>query len=166
MIREMRRCKQQLSQASCIEIFERGTSGVLALLGDDDYTYALPISYVYHDSKIYFHGAAEGHKLDAVRKHSKVSFCVIDKDEIIQEKYTSYYASVIAFGTIKIIDEENKKRSAVQMLGEKYSPDFNELISAKADSKIDCMSVLELSVEKLSGKQALGLMTAARQNRD
>ena len=37
MFREMRRKKQMLSMDECIEILNKGTSGVLALLGDHDY---------------------------------------------------------------------------------------------------------------------------------
>lgn len=57
MFRNMRRIKQLLSIEETAAIFERGTSGTLALLGDDDYPYAVPISYVYSDGKIYFHSA-------------------------------------------------------------------------------------------------------------
>ncbi len=82
MFREMRRKKQILSNKEIIELLEKGTSGVLALLGDNEYPYAVPISYVYDNSKIYFHGAKVGHKIDAIRKCSKASFCVIAQDEI------------------------------------------------------------------------------------
>ena len=51
MFREMRRKGQQLSAEECIEILNRGTSGVLALEGDDGYPYAVPLSYVYEDGR-------------------------------------------------------------------------------------------------------------------
>ena len=76
MFREMRRKKQQLSESECSNIFARGTSGVLAILGDEGYPYAVPLSYVYDDHKIYFHSAKAGHKIDAIRSCSKASFCV------------------------------------------------------------------------------------------
>ena len=57
VFREMRRKKQELSQKEVEGILHKGTSGVLALLGDNDYPYAVPISYVYDDGKIYFHSA-------------------------------------------------------------------------------------------------------------
>ena len=61
MFREMRRKKQNLSNDKITDILHRGTSGVLAVFGDDGYPYAVPLSYVYHDSKIYFHCAKTGH---------------------------------------------------------------------------------------------------------
>ena len=95
--REMRRKRQQLAEEE-IAILEKATTGTLALLGDNDYPYAVPISYVYHDGKLYFHSALTGHKVDAIRKCDKASFCVIEKDDVQPEKYTTFFRSVIAFG--------------------------------------------------------------------
>ena len=97
--------------------------GVLALSGDDDYPYAVPISYVFDGAKLYFHCAKDGHKLDAIQRSSKASFCVIDQDQIVPEKYTTYFRSVIAFGQIRIIQDEKEKRAAIEKLAKKYSPD-------------------------------------------
>jgi len=69
MFREMRRKKQLLPEDACIAILQKGTSGVLAVLGDDGYPYAVPLSYVYHAGKLYFHCAKAGHKLDAIQSN-------------------------------------------------------------------------------------------------
>ena len=85
--RQMRRKRQQLAEEESIAILEKATAGTLALLGDNDYPYAVPISYVYHDRKLYFHSALAGHKVDAIRKCDKASFCVIEQDDVQPEKY-------------------------------------------------------------------------------
>ena len=123
MFREMRRKKQALPAEEVSAILHRGTSGVLALSGDDDYPYAVPISYVFDGAKLYFHCAKDGHKLDAIQRSSKASFCVIDQDQIVPEKYTTYFRSVMAFGQIRIIQDEKEKRAAIEKLAKKYSPD-------------------------------------------
>ena len=69
--REMRRKRQQLSEEESIAILQKATAGTLALLGDNDYPYAVPISYVYADGRLYFHSALSGHKVDAIRKCDK-----------------------------------------------------------------------------------------------
>lgn len=104
-------------------ILYAGTSGVLALDGDDGYPYAVPISYVYDGKKIYFHCAKTGHKLDAIRRNAKASFCVVDQDQIVPEEYTTYFRSVVVFGQIRILENENEKRLAIEKLAIKYSPD-------------------------------------------
>lgn len=80
MFREMRRKGQALPKVSAEEMLIRGQTGVLAVLGDDDYSYALPLNYAYEKDRIYFHCARSGHKMDAIRRNGKVSFCVIDAD--------------------------------------------------------------------------------------
>jgi nitroimidazol reductase NimA-like FMN-containing flavoprotein (pyridoxamine 5'-phosphate oxidase superfamily) len=103
--REMRRRRQQLSTEEAVAILQKSTAGTLALLGDNDYPYAVPLSYVYQDGRIYFHSALAGHKVDAVRKNEKASFCVIEQDDVQPKKYTTFYRSVIAFGRVHVVDD-------------------------------------------------------------
>ena len=86
MFRDMRRIKQVLSQEENIKILERNTAGVLAVTGDDGYPYAVPISYVYADGQIYLHSAKTGHKRDGIMRNRKISFCVVDQDQVVPEK--------------------------------------------------------------------------------
>lgn len=157
MFRKMRRRLQQLNTAEAAEILENGSFGVLALHGDEGYPYALPISYVYADGCLYFHSALTGHKLDAVRRCNKVSFCVVAQDEVLPEKYTTAYKSVIAFGRIRVMDE-GEKLPAVLKLAEKYNPGHPAQSRAEADKGIKAMHMLELKIEHLTGKQGKELL--------
>lgn len=157
MFCEMRRKNQMLSVDECEEVLGRGTSGVLAVSGEDGYPYTVPMSYVYQDSKIFFHCAAGGYKLDCIAYNNKVSFCVIDKDQIVPEKYTTYFRSVIVFGKARILTEENEKRKALERLAEKYSPDYREGYLQEIDRQLGRVCMLELAVEHMSGKEAVEL---------
>ena len=128
MFREIRRKKQLLPEETVVEMLQRNTSGTLALLGDDDYPYAVPLSFIYLNGKLYFHSAKNGHKIDAVRNYEKASFCVIDRDQIVPEKFTTHYRSVIAFGKVRLIEEVEEMRSIATALAMKYSGDFAEQI--------------------------------------
>ena len=155
MFREMRRKKQALSYEEILTILKKGSSGVLALSGDDDYPYAVPISYVYNEGSLYFHCAKSGHKLDAIQRNKKASFCVIDQDEIVPERYTSYFRSVIAFGQIRIIENESEKRKAIEKLAAKYAPLDNNANREKAiDKDWKALCMLEMSIEHITGKEA------------
>lgn len=156
MFREMRRKKQQLPQEECINILNNATAGVLALSGDDDYPYALPISYAYHDNTIYVHGATEGHKLDAARRNAKASFCVIAQDHVVPERHTTRYRSVIAFGKVDILTEGAEKQLGLELIGRKYSPGL-DLSSHIREDGPHCY-VLALRVEHLTGKESRELM--------
>ena len=155
--RPMRRQRQQLSMEESISILQRATSGTLALLGDNDYPYAVPLSFVYHDGSLYFHSAVTGHKVDAIRRHDKASFCVIDKDEVHGERYTTFLRSVIAFGRIHIIEHEKEKLAAARLLGNRYNPNQDEALQKELDRGLHRMLVLCLEIEHLTGKKAIEL---------
>ena len=156
---EMRRKKQSLSKEECIDVLEKGTSGVLALCGNQMEPYALPISYVYENQKIYFHCAKSGYKLDLIQENNQVSFCVIDQDVIVPEKYTTYFKSVIVFGNIRMLEDDKEKQHAIETLAIKYSPD--ESIQSRQEEiekywKTLCL--LELDIKEMTGKQAIELV--------
>ena len=152
----MRRKKQLLSDDESIEILKRGKTGVLALIGDNGYPYAVPVNYVYDNSKIYIHGAKAGHKIDSVKRCSKVSFCVIDKDDIIPEEYTTYFRSVIVFGKIRILEDKNEIRETIEKLAIKYYPtDSIENRNQEIAREWKALCMMELSVEHMTGKEAI-----------
>ncbi|MFA6767055.1 MAG: pyridoxamine 5'-phosphate oxidase family protein [Parabacteroides sp.] len=157
MFREMRRIKQLLSIQDSIAVLSKMTSGILAVSGDDDYPYAVPLSYVYHDNKIYFHCALEGHKIDSINRNSKVSFCVIEKDEIIPDSFTTHYRSVIAFCKARIVETSEEKMKATRLLAEKYSPNREEGLQHEIEKAYHRMCIIVLDIEHLTGKEAIEL---------
>lgn len=158
MLEKMRREKQALDEAEIEQILARGASGVLALMDKDGYPYAVPLSYVYVDGKIYFHSAKTGHKIDAVRFCDKASFCVIDKDDVRPKKYTTFYKSVIAFGKAEIVQSEEETLSAMRALGEKYYPNHDEALEVELAKFKSAFAVIKFSIEHITGKQARELI--------
>ena len=153
----MRRIRQQLSEEESIRFLEKATSGTLALLGDGGYPYAVPISYVYADGALYFHSALSGHKVDAIRNCDKASFCVIEQDEVKPVEYTTYFRSVIAFGRIRVIDDEAEKLGTDRMLGNKYNPNQEESLQKELEHRLSRMLMIRLDIEHLTGKEATEL---------
>lgn len=158
MFREMRRKNQELSREEADQILRQGTSGVLAVLGDGGYPYAVPISYVYAEGKLYFHCAKAGHKLDALRREPKASFCVIGQDQVAPEEYTTYYRSVIAFGRVRELEEAEEMRRAIDLLAQKYAPQDSEENRQKAiDREWEPLCMLEMTLEYVTGKESMKL---------
>ena len=157
MFREMRRKVQALTAEETAEILKRNTSGVLSLNGDDGYPYGVPLSYVYLDSKLYFHCAGAGHKLDSTLKDDKVSFCVIDQDQVVGEEYTTYFRSVIAFGRARVLEGAEKLRPLVELC-EKYYPGHLEQTRQKAEHALKNVSIVEVTIEHMTGKTAMELV--------
>lgn len=107
MFRELQRKNKQISMEECIELLKKEKRGVLSVLGDDDYPYGMPMNHWYNeeDGKIYFHCGKSGHRLDALRKCNKVSFCTYDRGYREDGDWAFHVKSVIVFGTIAIVED-------------------------------------------------------------
>jgi len=154
MFRAMRRQKQLLSKEDTVKGLERCTNGVLACLGDAGFPYAVPLNYVYFNGKIYFHSAKTGHKIDALTKHPKVSFAVVDEDTIVSEEYTSYFRSAIAFGQARMVEGE-ERLEAFRALVEKYSGDQPETDKQQKITGCTQACIIAIDIEHLTGKEAI-----------
>lgn len=155
MFREMRRIKCKLSEETAKKILREGIYGILALTGEENYPYAVPINYACSDEKIYFHSAITGHKIDAMKNNPKASFCVVDRHEVVAAEFTSYYTSVIAFGKMRIADNDEEKVLGLKLLAEKYSPNESEEHRDKEIyGKLNALVVPVLEIEHLTGKAA------------
>lgn len=151
MFRKMRRFKQQLPEEQCIKILEEEPRGILAVIGDDGYPYTIPMDHFYEDGKLYFHGAAQGHKMDAIKACDKVSYCVLDKGVPDERGDFYYFNSVVAFGRIRILEDREEILRQVRKLAFKYftDPEEVELDMQRNGSRVACM---ELTIEHMTGK--------------
>ena len=151
MFRKMRRVGQELPEEECIDILTNEPRGVLALLGDDDYPYAVPMSHVYVDGKIYFHGAQKGHKIDAVKRHPKVSYCVMDEGVKAEGSWWYTFRSVIVFGKIRTLADRDEKIDKLTHLGDKFFPTHEETVD-EINRLLDRTEVFEITIEHMNGK--------------
>ena len=139
-------------------MLETCTSGVLAVQGDDDYPYAVPLSFAYEDGRLFFHSATTGHKLDAIERNNKASFCVIAADDIAPSKFTTHFRSAIAFGKARVLTDDGEKRHALLSLAEKYSPDYLEAAGSEIDGDWKRVSVIELAIAHMTGKASIEII--------
>ena len=151
MFRKMRRLGQMLSKEECEEILANEPRGVLALLGDYDYPYALPMSHVYVDGKIYFHGAMNGHKMDAIKKHDKVSYCVMDEGVENDDGWSYTFKSVIVFGRMRTLTDDDEKIEKLTHLGDKFFPTHEQTVN-EIDKLLHRTAVFEITIEHINGK--------------
>ena len=160
MFREMRRKNCVISKETAEKILREGDYGVLALSGDDGYPYAVPINYAVDGDKIYFHSAKIGHKLDAIKNNDKVSFCVVDRHDVVAEEFTTYFSSAIAFGRMKIIEDnaDPDKLRGLELLADKYSSTASAERREKELSRLSAVVIPVMTIEHLTGKAARELV--------
>lgn len=153
MFPNMRRHLQQISQERSIDILRKTTNAVLAIFDNiTGYTYAVPVSPVYDEGHLYIHSAPMGHKIAALKANPKVSLCVIEKDEIHPETLTSYFRSVIVFGTARFVTDPKEK------LADKFAPDYRKEGEAEAHQKLAYVAIIDIAIEHITGKEAIELV--------
>lgn len=158
MFREMRRKKQLLSNEETIEILKSCTAGVLGVNGDDGYPYTVPVSYTYEDGKLFIHSAKQGHKIDSITNNDKVTFCVINKDDVVQETFTTHFSSVSIFGRARILTDDTERRRALESLVEKYSPNFIKEGQNAIEKEWNVVCLIEVKIEHMTGKAAIEII--------
>ncbi len=149
--REMRRFKQQLSGEECEQLLKNAPRGVLAVLGDGGYPYAVPLNFVYDGGCLYFHSALSGHKLDAVHAYEKGSFNILKQGGLSDDGWSYYFDSVTVFGVLREVTDEAEKTEKLRKLGNKYFPNKEMTESDIRKNGARC-TVIELRIEHMTGK--------------
>ncbi len=142
--------------------------GVLGLISDNK-PYSVALNFVYFKDKIYFHGAKEGRKVEAIRNNSNASFLVVKPYSVIPSYFsntiaacpaTQFFSSVFFEGQIQQIENENKKAEVLNALMQKlqseggYEPIACEKVMYK--KMIEKTAIFEFTVSKLSCKVKVG----------
>lgn len=168
MLPPMRRKRQEMDPTDVLALLRAGDYGVLAVHGDDDYPYTIPINYVFLEQGLdgsaekgafYFHCALDGHKMTAARRNPKAGFCVVEQHDVVPEKFATTYRSVVAFGKLRIVDQD-EMRDALYKLTKRFDPEAHETILAEIEKDAPRCTVLELKAEHITGKRSSDLLKA------
>lgn len=154
MFRELTRKKQGISPDECIELLTNEKRGVLAVNGDDGYPYAMPMNHYYdsEDGCIYFHCGRSGHRLDAIQRSDRVSFCVTEQGEREAGEWAYRVRSVIVFGRIEVIDDLDTVVRIAVPLSQKFTQDM-AYIRGELDRSAKATLLLRLRPEHICGKR-------------
>lgn len=149
---EMRRKDRLLTDAEAVQLLQDAEYGIFSTVSEDGMPYGLPMSFAYEDGVIYMHGAkAEGQKIVNVKHCDKASFTVVSNTELLPASFATKYMSAIAFGTVSIV-EDDEKRKGLEAFLRKYSSAYMEKGMKYIENAIDKVYVLKLEVKELSGK--------------
>lgn len=153
MFRQMRRFKQQISKEECIKILKEQPRGVLSLIGDEGYPYGIPLDHWYceEDGKLYFHGAKEGHKIDAIKACDKASYCVMDQGFKKDGEWALNINSVIVFGRISLVEDPEKAKIICTEICRKFT-DYEAYLQHELEHAFPRVQCLELTPEHMTGK--------------
>ncbi|HHX36460.1 MAG TPA: pyridoxamine 5'-phosphate oxidase family protein [Clostridiaceae bacterium] len=154
MFRSIRRMDRAISRSECQDILARNEYGILSTQGKGNYPYATPYNYVYLDGKIYIHSTCQSsHKQDDLKVNPNVCFTVVGNAEVMPERFTTYYESVIVFGTAEVIKESSVKQRALVGLIDKYSHEFMNEGLTYIEKEIDNTAVIKITPIHITGKR-------------
>jgi len=153
MFRELNRIKQKLSREESIAILKQEPRGVLSVNGDDGYPYGMPMDHWYceADGCLYFHSGKKGHRVDAMKRCSKASYCVYDQGYRKEGEWSLNIKSVIVFGRLEIIDDFDRAMEITRQLSLKYTNDI-EYINREIQQFGKNTLVFRLVPEHIGGK--------------
>lgn len=135
------------------EILKNEPRGILAVLGDDDYPYCMPLDYWYseEENRIYFHSGIKGHKVDAIKKHEKVCFCICNEGYREDGDWSLNIISIIAFGKVVIIDDYEKAMDICRQLSYKFTGD-DDYIEGEIEELGHETLVFGIDIEHMTAK--------------
>lgn len=115
-----------------VSIMERAHVGYLGLVREDGWPRVVPLNFVFHDGRIYFHGAGEGEKYDILKKRPKVAFSADVPYSLIPSHWrsssmacfaTQMYKSVHIRGIGEVVEDFSEKADALDKIMQKYQPE-------------------------------------------
>ncbi len=154
MFRRMRRAGQQVSGDACKAVLEQEKRAAFSVIGDDGYPYTVPIDFYYdgQENKIYFHGAKEGHKADAIRRCDKVCFTVWNQGFKKEGRWEWNATSVVVFGRVKLVTDPAVKEEKLRNLASKYYPTADEVEKEMTGPGFGQVQLFAIEVEQMTGK--------------
>jgi len=148
---ELRRKDRAIAEEESIELLNKAEYGVLSTVSEDGKPYGIPLNFCIIDDCIYFHCAVAGQKIDNIKHNVAVSFCIVGNTEILPDKFSTKYKSVIISGEAEEVFGANKQR-ALEGLLQKYSSKFIEKGTKYIEKLRNETRVFKISINKLTGK--------------
>jgi nitroimidazol reductase NimA-like FMN-containing flavoprotein (pyridoxamine 5'-phosphate oxidase superfamily) len=149
----MRRKDRQRPYAEALAILQNGEYGVLATADTDGQPYGVPLSYIVKDGRIYFHCAHDGHKIDNITANPRGSFTVVGRTRPVYEKnFTTLFESVVVFGGLARIDDEQLRYDILYDLAQKYLPDYMDKAESAIKNSWARTAVYGLNMETVTAK--------------
>lgn len=150
---QVRRQDRLLDQQEALQLLDKAEYGVLSMQLPEGGGYGIPINYVWDGaSSLYIHCAPEGKKLDCLRQHPEVSFCIVGQTEVQPSHFTTTYESILLRCQAHTDLPEEERRKALELILTKYSPQDKEIGLKYAEKSFHRTAAIRLDILTWSGK--------------
>ncbi len=149
----VRRKDRTMDLEASLHVLKTGEYGYLSMIAPSGEPYGIPVSYVWDGEDIvYLHCAPEGKKLQCIKTHPDVSFCVVGKTQVIPVQFTTAYESCVWKCRASVGLSEEERRRALKLLIEKYAPDLVPLGMTYMEKSFHRTEIVRLQLISGSGK--------------
>ena len=153
MVRRQDRLLLETIAASVLKDNEYGILSMVENIDGESGGYGIPLNFVWDgNDKIYFHCAPEGHKLECLDKNPNVSFTIIGKTNVLADKFTTEYQSLVVRGIAKHNLSEKERLNALELFIDKYSPEHKAIGMKYAEKSFHRTEIIVLEIKSISGK--------------
>ena len=142
-----------------LEVLHKAPYVTVSMTDADGQPYGLPLSLASNDDEHwYFHGALEGKKIDAIRKHPDVCLSAVTRcTPTVGPKdgsFTLQYKSAIAFGQAEIVTDETEKTEALRMICQRFLPQHMDAFRSSIERSLSRTVVVRITLsEPPTGKR-------------
>jgi nitroimidazol reductase NimA-like FMN-containing flavoprotein (pyridoxamine 5'-phosphate oxidase superfamily) len=158
---EVRRRDKAVTDEGWIKAFlHSGAWGALATLAEGQ-PFIHTILYVYDEGAhaIYLHTAREGRTRSNLEGDGRICLSVTEMGRLLPDnvacEFSVEYAGVTVFGYGSVVDDDEEKRRALQLLMDKYAPQLKPERDYRLanQEELDRTSVFRIDIESWSGKK-------------
>ena len=136
-------------------LLQEALVGCLATVGPDGSPYITPLNFIFYKSKIYFHSALKGRRMDNIKANPRVCFEVHEFIEIVQGQracdLSTRYRSVLVFGRARSLPGVDEKVAVLTVLAEKYAG--GQAVEPPTPKRAKGTEVIEITTEGMTGKR-------------
>ena len=153
--RDLRRSDRLLTDEEALTVIRNVPHAVLSTADKDGIPYGVPVTPIYADGKIYFHGAADekGRKTVNMLQNKHVSLCYTAKDNIVQEEFAVNFVSVVVSGTARPITDPKEKSDLMFKIVHHHAPvKTDKQIADYLKPEVNLITLWEVTPLKITGK--------------
>ncbi len=150
----MRRKDREMPEAFGWAVADKCEWAVLGLIDADGEVYPVPVTIVREGSRVYFHSAQSGEKVECLRRHPRVSLCCIgDTNRGAFGNFTTEYESAILRGQAAEVTDPEEKQRILRLLCERHTPELMEKFPSEAAQSLGRTGVWCIETETITAKR-------------
>ena len=149
----MRRKDREMDEGFALSVADKCEYAVMAMTGDDQMPYCLPVTIVRDGNAIYFHSAKEGRKIDILKSNPSVCMTCVGDTYRTPDKFTTEFESAVIYGSASEVTDDQEKIHALRLLCMRHTPTNMHMFDASIERSLPRTGVWKIEIDQITGKR-------------